>query len=92
MLSFVRIPAVLYSMLVGGTVERGAYPGYCAIMFNPLITAPVLFNTYNTAGLLKAYPFSSVDAVTFAGTLARSTLSYPIKVALFPITLTFLST
>ena len=78
-------------MVVVATVASGLYPGYCATIFNPATTASVLFNTYNTARSEIAYPLSFVNPFTFAGTLAMLTLSYPIKVALLPNILMFLS-
>ena len=84
------MPAVLYSSVVEVTFV-GLYPGYCAMMFKSSITTFVLFTEYKTARYAIAYPPSSVPFVIFSGTLLKSMLSNPIKVALLPRILIFLS-
>ena len=90
LLPVAKMPAVLYSSVFVVTLV-GSNPGYWALMFKSLTTTPVLFTTYNTARYAIAYPLSSVPFLIFSGTLLKSMLFNPIKVALLPNILMFLS-
>ena len=83
-------PTVLYSSVFVVALVV-SYPGYCATIFKSLITAQVVFTTYNTAYSPIAYPPSAVEFLILPGTFEALMLLYPIKVALLPIILMFLS-